>query len=130
MLDDDHQSAALAALHRMLLLASILKALAEIAGLSLVGQGILYLLMGARRNQNFVYKLFQGLTLPVMKLTRTFTPKVVLDRHIGFVAVLLVTVVWFVSGSAKLGMCLGEYQGDPLCTQIVEAYQRKADTPP
>ena len=114
----------------MLLLASILKALAEIAGLSLVGQGILYLLMGARRNQNFVYKLFQGLTLPVMKLARLITPKVVLDRHIGFVSALIVIIVWFVSGNAKLGMCLGEYQSDPLCRQIVEAYQRKVDAPP
>ena len=114
----------------MLLLASILKALAEIAGLSLVGQGILYLLMGARRDQNFVYNLFQGLTLPVMKLARLITPKVAIDRHIGFVAALLVVVVWFVSGNAKLGMCLGEHRTDPLCKQIVEAYERNGGTPP
>lgn len=109
----------------MLLLASILKALAEIAGLSLLGQGVLYLLAGARRDQNFIYKLFQGLTLPVMKLARLITPRVVLDRHIGFVAMLIVVIVWFVSGNAKLGMCLGEYRGDPLCQQIVESYERR-----
>jgi ABC-type uncharacterized transport system permease subunit len=114
----------------MLLLVSILKALAEIAGLSLLGQGILYVLAGARRDQNFIYKLFQGLTLPVMKLTRLITPKVVLDRHLGYVAILLVGVIWFASGNAKLGMCLGEHSGEPLCATVVEAYQKETGAPP
>jgi ABC-type uncharacterized transport system permease subunit len=113
----------------MLLVVSILKALAEIAGLSLLGQGILYVLAGARRDQNFVYKMLQGLTLPVMKLARVITPKVVLDRHIGYVAVLLVVVVWFVSGNTKLAMCLGEHQSDPLCERIVDAYRTEAGSP-
>lgn len=113
----------------MLLLVTILKALAEIAGLSLIGQGILYVLAGARRDRNFVYKLFQGLTLPVMKLARLITPKVVLDRHLGYVAILLVAIVWFISGNAKLAMCLGEYTGDPLCEKVTEAYRKETGAP-
>lgn len=72
----------------------ILKALTEVAGVAFLGQGILWLIAGAKRGDNLVYKLFQLLTSPVTRVTRLITPRVVLDQHIGMVAFFLVLVIW------------------------------------
>jgi hypothetical protein len=72
----------------------ILKALTEVAGVALMGQGVLYVWAGAKRDQNLFYGLFKTLTTPVLKATRMVTPRVVLDRHIGLVAFFLLTVLW------------------------------------
>lgn len=72
----------------------ILKALTEVAGVAMLGQGILWVVAGARRDQNIVYGLFKTLTLPVMKVTRWVTPRVILDRHLGLVAFFLLGVLW------------------------------------
>lgn len=72
----------------------ILKALAEIAGVAFLGQGILWVIAGSKRGDNLVYKLFQTLTSPVTRVTRLITPRVVLDQHIGMVAFFLVMVIW------------------------------------
>ena len=72
----------------------ILKALTEIAGVAMLGQGILWVVAGTRRDQNLVYGIFRTLTLPVMKVTRWVTPRVILDRHLGLVAFLLLMVLW------------------------------------
>ena len=72
----------------------ILKALTEVAGLAMIGQGLLYVLAGAKRDQNLVYGIFRTLTSPVMKVTRWITPRIVLDRHLGLVAFFLLIVLW------------------------------------
>lgn len=73
----------------------ILKALTEVACVAMIGQGVLYVLAGAKRDQNLVYGIFKTLTSPVMKVTRWITPRVVLDRHLGLVAFLLLIILWF-----------------------------------
>jgi hypothetical protein len=80
----------------MLQLVVILKALTEVAAVGMLGQGLLYLLAGKSREQNLVYKLFKIITSPVMKATRVITPKIVLDRHIWLVTVLLLAMLWLV----------------------------------
>ena len=72
----------------------ILKALTEVAGVAMIGQGVLWVLAGAKRDQNLVYGIFKTLTSPVMKATRWITPRVVLDQHIGLVAFFLLIVLW------------------------------------
>ncbi len=72
----------------------ILKALAEVAGVAMIGQGVLWVLAGAKRDQNLVYGIFKTITSPVMKLTRWITPRVVLDQHLGLVAFFLLIVLW------------------------------------
>jgi hypothetical protein len=72
----------------------VLKALAEIAGVAMIGQGLLYVLAGAKRDENPVYGIFKTLTSPVMKATRWITPRVVLDRHLWLVAIFLLIVLW------------------------------------
>lgn len=72
----------------------ILKALAEVAGVAMIGQGVLWVLAGAKRDQNLVYGILKTITSPVMKVTRWITPRVVLDQHLGLVAFFLLIVLW------------------------------------
>ncbi len=80
----------------------ILKAINEIALLALVGQGILFLFAGAKRDNNPIYFVFKTLTLPVMKFARLITPRFVLDQHIGFVALFLLLVAEALLIAAKI----------------------------
>ena len=77
----------------MLQLVIIAKAINEVALMALLGQGALYVLAGANRDTNPVYAILKAITSPVMKLTRAITPRLVLDQHIGFVALFVVLVV-------------------------------------
>ena len=73
----------------------VLKALTEVAGVAMLGQGILYVLAGSKRNENAIYGIFKTITSPVMKAARWITPKIVLDQHLGLVAFLLLMLFWF-----------------------------------
>ena len=91
----------------MLQLVVILKAINEVALMALLGQAALYVLAGAKRDSNPVYGILKAITSPVMKLTRFITPRVVLDRHIGFVALFVVLVVEAALIAAKVYLVLG-----------------------
>ena len=84
----------------------ILKALTEVAGVAFLGQGVLWVIAGAKRDQNMVYKLFKTVTSPVMRLTRTITPRIIIDAHIGLVAFFLLTVTWVVLTAFKIKIVL------------------------
>jgi hypothetical protein len=84
----------------------ILKALTEIAGVAMIGQGILYALTGAKRDQNPFYGIFKMVSSPVMKVTRWITPRIVLDRHLGLVAFFLLIVLWLGLTLVKIGIVL------------------------
>jgi hypothetical protein len=85
----------------------ILKALTEVAAVGLLGQGLLYLLAGRKRESNLVYQLFKIITSPVMKITRMVTPRIVLDRHIWLVACLLLAMLWLALLVFKAKLILG-----------------------
>jgi hypothetical protein len=97
----------------LLTLVSIIKLLAEIALLALVGQGVLAILAGARREQNMFYQLLQVLTRPFVSGTRLITPRIVIDRHVPFVAFLLLSFVWIAATITKINICL--QMGVELC---------------
>lgn len=109
----------------MLLLVSILKAISEILILSLVGQGLLWLIAGRARESNFVYRMFATVTRPVMRLARIVTPRFVLDRHIWMVAVLIVLVVWVWTGANKLRLCVEQGGQSPLCGQMLQTLDER-----
>lgn len=91
-----------------LLIVTIARALVEIAGWFMLGQGILYVFAGSRRNENFVYQLFALLTRPVMRITRAITPRIVRDGHIWLAAFLLVLWLWIGLGIAKRYICVAQ----------------------
>lgn len=90
----------------MLTVVSVVKLLAEIALLALLGQGVLAIFAGPKREQNLFYQLLQIMTRPFVAGTRRITPKVVLDRHVPFVAFLLLFFVWLVATITKISICV------------------------
>ena len=84
----------------------ILKALTEIAGVAFLGQGVLWVIAGSKRDQNLVYKLFKTLTSPVMRVTRAITPRVIIDAHIGLVAFFLLLVIWVMLTAFKIKLVM------------------------
>ena len=84
-----------------LMVISIIRALVEVAGFTLLGQGILGLFAGKSRDSNAVYRLMQTVTRPVVKIVRFITPGFVLDRHIPFVTFFLLFWIWIALAIAK-----------------------------
>ena len=106
---------------------TILKALAEIAGLALLGQGVLYLLAGANREQNFFYRILKTITSPVWRVTRWIAPRVILDQHIGFLSFLLIVLVWYFALLGQASQCLGEL-GNPSCEPLLTEYVKRCES--
>ena len=90
----------------MLNVVIILKALMEITGLALLGQGILFVLAGANREQNLFYKVLKTVTSPIMRAVRFITPRFVPDRQIGIAAFFLVTGLWLALTMLKIQLVL------------------------
>src|SRR5258708_15345361 len=63
-----------------LLIVTVVKALVELAGFFLLGQGLLYLLAGEKRGQNLAYQIPCVLTGPVTTRTPRTTPKALRGR--------------------------------------------------
>lgn len=101
-----------------LLIFVIVKALLELTGLFLFGQGVLYLLAGRGRDQNWFFQLFKVLTGPIMKFTRFVTPGVIVDRHIPYVAFLIVLWAWLFLVFWLLPEMCGSGAVD--CTPLIE----------
>jgi hypothetical protein len=71
-----------------------LKAVIEVAGFAYIGQGLVALFSGTRREQNVIYQVFRIVTGPVTRATRAITPRFVPDRHVPFVAFGLLLWAW------------------------------------
>ena len=89
----------------------ILKGLTEVALVALLGQGVLWAIAGAKREQNMVYRLFKTVTGPILKATRAITPRFVIDAHIGLVAFFLLGVLWVAVTGLKIKMVLDHAAG-------------------
>lgn len=92
--------------HMQLLLVTIVRTLAEVAGWALLGQGLLGLLAGKGRQGNLVYQVFEIVTSPVIKAVRAITPRFILDTHIPYVAFFLLLWVWIAMGFLKRNLCV------------------------
>ncbi len=101
-----------------LLMVVVPKALAELAAMFLLGRGLLYILAGANREKNFFYQILSVVTNPILKITRFITPRVVLDRHIPFVALLLVVWIWIAVVFWALPEVCGSGRVD--CSELLE----------
>jgi hypothetical protein len=87
------------------MLISIIKLICEIALLGLAGRWLLGLLAGQKKEQNFFYKALQVMTQPFVRAARFITPKAIMDRHVPFVAFLLLGFIWVVSVIEKVRIC-------------------------
>ncbi|MBU0689206.1 MAG: hypothetical protein KJ850_06655 [Gammaproteobacteria bacterium] len=89
----------------LLLLIVILKALVEVAALSLLAQGVLRILAGRNFQQNFAYRLFQVIASPAISLARWVSPSFIAQQYLGLVALLLLFWMWLALIYAKAYVC-------------------------
>jgi len=98
------------AFETQLLLIRAIKLIIEIAGLALVGQGVVYVLsrgIGQNPARNFFYRALKTVVSPFTWFVRRFTPKIVDDRHIpiAVLGLLAFAYIWvlFVLANACIG---------------------------
>lgn len=77
-----------------------------IALLALAGQFVLGWLAGAGRDRNVVYRLFEVIASPFVKLVRLLAPRAVVDRHapLATFVLLVVALVWLTI--ERIRLCL------------------------
>ena len=91
-----------------ILLVSIARALIEVGGMFMLGQGILWLFGPRARDGNFIYDLFKKGTRPIIMFTRAITPRIVHDAHVGLVAFFILVWLWLGLAYAKRYMCVAQ----------------------
>jgi hypothetical protein len=80
---------------------STLRMLVEINLFALVGQGVLAVLPGVDREKNIFYLLLKAVASPALRVARWISPRFVVDQHVGWVALLLLLVLWIGLAIAK-----------------------------
>ena len=90
----------------MLSFLNIAQLVLYIALLALVGQALLYVLAGAKRDSNIFYQLLQIVSKPFTLLVRKVTPKQVADRHVPVVTFFLLLVIYAVVTFEKISLCV------------------------
>ena len=88
-----------------LFIVSALKALVEIAAMALLAQGLIGLLSGKAKENNFVYRLFQVVTGPIYKFVRFISPKFIADQHMGLACFFILFWIWIALIYAKSYVC-------------------------
>jgi hypothetical protein len=90
----------------MLGLLNVLQLVLYIAGLALIGQGVLYVLAGPGRAANPFYRVLRMVALPFTAPVRVLTPARVADRHVPVLTFALVALAYVVVTIEKIGWCL------------------------
>jgi uncharacterized membrane protein len=91
----------------MLTFLNLLQLLLYIALLALLGQGLLYVLAGAKRETNIFYTLLRVVSKPFTALVRRITPAKVADQHVPIVTFGLLLIVYAVVTFEKINYCVG-----------------------
>jgi hypothetical protein len=91
----------------MLNVLNIVQLVLYIALLSLLGQGVLYVLAGPKRDSNLFYQLLQIVSKPFTLLVRKLTPNKVSDQQVPIVTFFLLTIVYAVVTFEKISLCVG-----------------------
>lgn len=90
----------------MLVLASTVKLISEVALMALLGQWLLGLLAGAKRDKNIFYQILEIVGRPFVVVARFLSPKFVVERHLPLVAFFLLLFVWLGATILKIQTCL------------------------
>lgn len=90
----------------MLNVLNIIQLVLYIALLALMGQGVLHVLAGARRDSNFFYRLLQVVSKPFTLPVRWITPRQVENRHVPVVTFLLLLIGYAVVTFEKINLCM------------------------
>lgn len=90
----------------MLTALTLLQLVLYIALLAMLGQGVLYLLAGPRRETNFFYRALEIVSRPFTRVVRKLTPALVADRHVPVVTFLLLAIVYAVVTFERMDLCV------------------------
>jgi hypothetical protein len=90
----------------VLLFLNIAQLILYIGGLALLGQGLLFVISGQKRETNFVYQLFQILNKPWTGIARFISPKQIADHQVPFVAFCILAVLYIAVTLAKIEHCV------------------------
>jgi uncharacterized protein YggT (Ycf19 family) len=90
----------------MLTALNILQLVLYIALLALLGQGVLYLLAGAKRDTNLFYQLLKIVTKPFTAPVRMLTPRQVADQHVPIVTFFLLGLAYLIVTFEKINLCV------------------------
>jgi len=83
----------------------IAKAVVEVAALAVLAQGALRILAGRNYQQNPVYRLFQVVASPAIRLARWLSPRFIAQQYLGLVSFLLLFWMWLALVYAKVYVC-------------------------
>ena len=78
-----------------------LRVLVEICLFALIGQGLLAVLPGVDRQKNLFYLILKTIASPGWRVARWLSPRFVLDRHVGWVALFILGMLWIVLAVVK-----------------------------
>ncbi len=84
-----------------------LKAVVEVAGFAYLGQGLVAIFSGSRRDQNVIFQVFCIVTGPVTRATRFLMPRFIPDRHVPFIAFGLLLWAWIFLIAGLAGLARG-----------------------
>ena len=90
----------------MLTVLNTLQLVLYIALLALLGQGVLHVIAGARRDQNFFYRLLQVISRPFTVPVRWMTPRQGADAHVPLVTFFLLLIFYAVITFEKIDLCI------------------------
>ncbi len=90
----------------MLTVLNLLQLVLYIALLALLGQGVLYVLAGAKREDNFFYGLLKIVSKPFTVLMRKVTPAKVADHHVPIVTFFFLLIVYAIVTFEKIDLCI------------------------
>lgn len=90
----------------MLTFLTVLQLVLYIALLALVGQGILFVLAGEKREGNLFYQLLRILSKPFTVPVRAMTPARVADRHVPILTFALLALVYVVVTIERVKLCV------------------------
>jgi len=111
----------------MLTVVVVVKAILEIAGLALLGQGVLYILAGAKRNDNVFYRVLSTITSPILKPVRFIAPRFIVDQHIGALTFLILAIFWFIMLVQQQEICVDDLR-NPSCSKLAVEYVKRCES--
>lgn len=90
----------------MLQILNILQLILYIGLLAMLGQGLLFVLAGQKRDTNLFYQLFQVLNRPWTGLAKWVAPAQVAPQHVPWVAFFILSVLYLAVTLAKIEHCI------------------------
>jgi cytochrome b561 len=74
--------------------------------LALLGQGLLYVLAGPKRDSNFFYQLIKLISKPFTFVVRKLTPRQVSDQHVPVATFFLLLIAYAVVTFERISLCV------------------------